>query len=659
MTIKITLPGAWDAFRSEANKKDSTRNDQCWDVVGDPLNTPVRHVVASYYEKLELGDKNIAMSKRGEILDLHWGRIEQDAAALTGLGKALENLSAVIDANVGAVSAQWSGDSFDAFRTAMDKVRTTLDAYAAGATKVGGILLEAMTQARSMYQDYANATEQTLSFREMSPPEQWHKMDERTGEHLANVCVSGRDLDGWDLCKKNDGEVAPILKGHFATSHQLSVCEAEPCLYDLDRVRIMYDNLVKAGKEGREKIRGIVRDWCGATDDFKDSVTDILKVAVDNVHALAQSQAFSGLRVVGAAGGGQPAPGGGDTGGYPGGDTAGGGYPDSGTRPESIVEPTTTSEPEPAEPEPAPEQTPDTAVDPQAEATDPAADAGTVTIDDGDRTIGVSDAGEGHVTVTVTNASGATRTYDLDFDAASGLSRSTDGEPAPEGVEQVSARTDGKCVMRDGDVTITAERALFAPDQITLTVDDGTGKPTTYTVDFPDTGDEQPGTRSSDTDTDPVAGTETNGSPVPAAPAGTSTEVGAVPAAPGERAPDATAGSPGDAQPTATPLVTGDQVTSPQAAWSEDARGSVSGVLSPHQSDGEAVLAAAPDDAQHDASGMVGGGLPMIGHPGGGTGDGGRAGSGWSVHGDLFDSGEPVYSMHGVLRNDDYERTDR
>ena len=31
MTIRITLPAAWDAFRGEANKKDSTRNDQCWE----------------------------------------------------------------------------------------------------------------------------------------------------------------------------------------------------------------------------------------------------------------------------------------------------------------------------------------------------------------------------------------------------------------------------------------------------------------------------------------------------------------------------------------------------------------------------------------------------------------------------------------------------
>jgi hypothetical protein len=51
---------------------------------------------------------------------------------------------------------------------------------------------------------------------------------------------------------------------------------------------------------------------------------------------------------------------------------------------------------------------------------------------------------------------------------------------------------------------------------------------------------------------------------------------------------------------------------------------------------------------------MAGAGIPMMGGgPSGGGADGGRAGSGWSVHGDLFDSAEPVYSMHGVLGDDD------
>jgi uncharacterized protein YukE len=624
MSIRITLPAAWEAFRNEADKKDSTRNDQCWDVVGDPLDKPIKDVVPAYYEKLELGDKNIAMSKRGEILDLHWGRIEQDGAALNGLGLALENLSGAIDANVQEVAKQWSGESFDAFKAAMDKIRTTLDAYSAAARKVGGILLEAMTQVRSMYQDYAAATQQSLRFEHMSPPDQWHKMDERTGEHLANVCVVPPPF-----CVKNDGSVAPILKGQFATSHQLASCEAESCEVNVERVRLMYTHLVRSGKDGREKIRKIVHDWCGATDEFKENIEGVLKIAVDNVHALAKSQAFSSLKLVG---GGQP------TGG---GDPTSGGDQETGAPVEPVepvVEPTTSHEPTPE-----PDQAQDAAA--PAEPTDPAADPGAVTINDGDRTIGVTDKGAGHVTLTVTDAGGTTRTYDLDFDAASGLNRSADGQSAPEGVEQVPARTDGKCVFQDGDATITAQRPLFAPDQITLTVDDGTGKPTTYTVDFPDTPpDAVPA------GADPADATE------PAPPPSDGTADATPQPAPAEPQPTPTTAAP---QPAVATGDQADQLTSPQAAWAESARGSVSGVLSPDHPNGEAALAAAPDDAQPDTAGMIGAGLPMTGHPGGGAGGVGRAGSGWSVHGDLFDTHEPVHSMHGVLGDDDFERTDR
>ena len=586
MTIRITLPAAWDAFRTEANAKGETRHEQCWDVVGEPLNTPIREVVPEYYEKLELGDKNIAMSKRGEILDLYWGRIEQDGAALVGLGKALANLSTTIDTNLRELADHWSGESYEAFTTAMGKIRTTLDAYAEAAEKVGGVLLEAMTQVRSMYQDYATATAKSLKFDWISAPDQWHKMNKDTAVELALECPTAPLM-----CEKVDSQAVELIDGKFATTRQLDICRTDPCDDNLERVLIMYGNLVKAGSDGREKVRESVRDWCDATDDFKAQIRNLLEIATGNLYKLAQSQAFSSLRIVGgAAGGGQPADG--DS-----------GYPEGGgSTAEPIVDPTTAeAEPETEVPEP---EVPETAVaDPAVATTEPAPEAA-VTITDGDRTIGVTDGDGGHVTVTVTDSAGTTRTYDLDFDAASGLpSLATDEEP-PEGVEQVPARTDGKCVIQDGDVTITAERPLFAPDQITLTVDDGTGAPNTYTVDFPETPD--------------IA---------------------------------ASTDAAGDSQES--------DLTAPQSSV-ENARGSVSGVLVPEQQDGEAGLAAAPDadQPQNDTGSVVGAGMPMIGTPGTSSGEGGRAGSGWSVHGDLFDSGEPVYSMHGVL-GDDAERNDR
>lgn len=169
---------------------------------------------------------------------------------------------------------------------------------------------------------------------------------------------------------------------------------------------------------------------------------------------------------------------------------------------------------------------------------------GTVEIKGAGRTITVaSPDGLGHVKVTVRAASGA-KSYDLDFDAASGV---TPTRADPE-AEHVPAGTNGKCVIRDGDVTITAERSLFDANTITLTVDDGTNEPSTHALELP------------------VQESEPEPEPEPA-----------------------------------------------------DPGGKLSGVLVPKQ----------PDSS--------------------------RGGTGWSVHGDLFDSGDPVHSMHGVLVEDDLE----
>ncbi len=292
--------------------------------------------------------------------------------------------------------------------------------------------------------------------------------------------------------------------------------------------------------------------------------------------------------------------------------------------------------------------------------------------------------GEGHVKVTVDDGSGTPKSYALDFDAASEMSaRSSDpaglgpqGQPAvgPDGrpvaageaTEQVSARSDGKCVIQDGAMTITAERPLFAPDSITLTVDDGTGAaPTTYTVDFAEAAE-----TGTDAATDPTADPTAAAAPgaVPGASQGAAQTDTVPPNAPATADPevvetDSAAADPEPVQPaeaTQTPATAPEHATTTQA-WQGDPSGSVSGVLESDHAGGEAGLASA-DDAPADSgqqepesSGMAGAGMPMMGGAGGAGPDGGRAGSGWSVHGDLFAAGDPVYSMHGVLGEEDLE----
>ncbi|OLF04860.1 hypothetical protein BU204_37560 [Actinophytocola xanthii] len=126
----------------------------------------------------------------------------------------------------------------------------------------------------------------------------------------------------------------------------------------------------------------------------------------------------------------------------------------------------------------------------------------TVTIDDGTRSISVSSPdGQGKVTVSVDDGSGEPKTYTLDFGEA-GSEEATAGAAAVDpltgrpvtggnqenGSQPITPGPDGKCVIRDGDLTITAERPDGSTDTVVVTVDDGTGEPVTYNLDY--SGDE-------------------------------------------------------------------------------------------------------------------------------------------------------------------------
>ena len=135
----------------------------------------------------------------------------------------------------------------------------------------------------------------------------------------------------------------------------------------------------------------------------------------------------------------------------------------------------------------------------------------TVTIQDGEREISVtSPDGQGQVKVTVDDGSGKPKTYTLDFGGADpatlpgtpgggqpgGPQGVVAGEPGPDGQPPtvpgqdapIEPGPDGKCVITDGDMTITAERPEGQPDTVVVTVDDGTGEPTTYNLDYSEAG---------------------------------------------------------------------------------------------------------------------------------------------------------------------------
>ena len=123
----------------------------------------------------------------------------------------------------------------------------------------------------------------------------------------------------------------------------------------------------------------------------------------------------------------------------------------------------------------------------------------TVTIDDGDHSISVtSPDGQGQVKVTVDDGSGHPKTYTLDFGDGDTPGSGDQQSFGPQGTggtpdQPIQPGEDGKCVIHDGDLTITAERPDGSSDTVKVTVDDGSGHPTSYNLDY--SGDEPQATQ--------------------------------------------------------------------------------------------------------------------------------------------------------------------
>lgn len=369
----------------------------------------------------------------------------------------------------------------------------------------------------------------------------------------------------------------------------------------------------------------------------------------------------------------------------------------------------------------------------------------TVTIEDGNRKISVgSPDSEGNVKVTVDDGTGQPKTYELDFGAGTGQQPGTtpgqlgpDGQPLPapasqfgptgqqppttgqlgpdgqpvattpgqlgpdgqpimtaDGSQQVQAGPDGKVVLQDGDVKITAEHPPGEPGQVKLTVDDGSGKPTTYLIDYSDPADPKVETQPATGVGQGFAGTAQPGPGnvgVAAAPAAGFTEpvdtgFAAQPATGFSEPAAAAYGAHAAVEPVDSGFAsdTGGAHAAPEQpslttstqsvgfdfeggngdAGMADTTWSTQGDLLDDSGQqvapaaGEAGLAAVPDTGSPAAQGqgaapMGGGGMMgmggMAGAGGGQGGDSERSGGQWSIQGDLFSDEPAADRIAGVL----------
>src|SRR6266511_5207561 len=200
--MQFEMPMATQAMNNKVAAHDP--DGECWEVIGAPLDQGVDHACVDYDGRLELNLNPKPGAKRQEVSDLRWGKIEHDAARLDGLAAAVENISSVVKKGKDQLAHGWKGESFDAFRAAIEKVEKTLDDYAAAVKTTGQCVRDAMSGVRTLYGRYRDSSVGILRFDGMQPASEWWKMSQDSGNFLKDHCVSYHD---WDCSYNNDEQV--------------------------------------------------------------------------------------------------------------------------------------------------------------------------------------------------------------------------------------------------------------------------------------------------------------------------------------------------------------------------------------------------------------------------------------------------------------------
>jgi hypothetical protein len=122
----------------------------------------------------------------------------------------------------------------------------------------------------------------------------------------------------------------------------------------------------------------------------------------------------------------------------------------------------------------------------------------TLTVQHGDHTMTMTSPDQqGTMQLTTKDANGQTKTYDVDFGKGTGTSglpgtgtalpgtavptgAAGDQSFGPSGVQHITPDASGNAVIHDGNTTITAHEQPSG--EVKVTVDDGSGQPTTYTL---------------------------------------------------------------------------------------------------------------------------------------------------------------------------------
>ncbi|MFD6067763.1 WXG100 family type VII secretion target, partial [Amycolatopsis lurida] len=278
----------------------------------------------------------------------------------------------------------------------------------------------------------------------------------------------------------------------------------------------------------------------------------------------------------------------------------------------------------------------------------------TLKVKQGDTTFEMTEPDkDGEMEIKVGDGSGPAKDFKLDWTGEGDDSKlgstpgSDDGKPDKDGVHRPGP--DGKIHIQDGDVKITAERPDGPSGPTVVTVDDGTGKPTTYTL-----GEDKPSSDKASHPATPVTGT----AQPDAKPVFTPHHGG------GGTVPDGVGGGGGfggggGASAPSMPFETASPATG--QSLSEGVHTGGGGTPQP-----QPVASGAPSAPMGSPSGQSfgGGAMPPMGMgAGGGGGQGGdqeRTNRAYRIEGEVFDQiNEPTGRITGSLLDDEDQSVTR
>lgn len=180
--MKFTEPDAVDEMKRTL--LDASGTGECSDEIGQPLDHGVERLLPEYDEKLQLKLNPTPGEKRKEISGVHWGKIEREAARLSGLAAGLADIARCVREGADKIQDSWEGDAAEAFQGRARQLVAHLSEYSASLQHAAKAVEETMSKARELYgggeSGYRAFCEDFFKFEAVPKPHEIHRVDGST-----------------------------------------------------------------------------------------------------------------------------------------------------------------------------------------------------------------------------------------------------------------------------------------------------------------------------------------------------------------------------------------------------------------------------------------------------------------------------------------------